>query len=249
MPRRKTIKKSALKRKTAEKRVNLGASNSYKSLFYGIATVIVLFIIGFGAIKLLINRPTPAIDNQAVSIQNLTSNSTNSLTETISISPTTVETSTPTAVVEKKMPTPLKQEDGENKKRTYVVKEGESLWDIAEDQYKDGYKWTQIAKANNIENPGTIFKGDNLVIPQEEVTPTPPPYVTSGGTIDSNSRATQPVTNKIVGSTYVVKHGDDLWDIALRAYGDGYKWVDIARFNNLANPDLIHSDNILKIPR
>jgi len=46
----------------------------------------------------------------------------------------------------------------------------------------------------------------------------------------------------------VVK-GDNLWQIALRAYGDGYQWVKIARENKLANPDLIHSGNILKIPR
>ncbi|MFI5265695.1 MAG: LysM peptidoglycan-binding domain-containing protein [Candidatus Levyibacteriota bacterium] len=56
-------------------------------------------------------------------------------------------------------------------------------------------------------------------------------------------------TQKITGKTYTVKAGDDLWNIAVRAYGDGYKWVDIARVNNLSNPNLIFSDNVLVIPR
>ncbi|PIZ97158.1 MAG: lectin, partial [Candidatus Levybacteria bacterium CG_4_10_14_0_2_um_filter_35_8] len=38
-------------------------------------------------------------------------------------------------------------------------------------------------------------------------------------------------------------------NIAVRAYGDGYRWVDIARANGLENPDLIFSGNVLKIPR
>lgn len=58
-----------------------------------------------------------------------------------------------------------------------------------------------------------------------------------------------PYTDKITGNTYIVKEDDYLWEIALRAYGDGYKWVDIARNNNLLNPDVIHKGNVLKLPR
>lgn len=43
--------------------------------------------------------------------------------------------------------------------------------------------------------------------------------------------------------------GDHLWGIAVRAYGDGYKWVEIARENNLVNPNLIHPGNVLSLPR
>jgi len=48
--------------------------------------------------------------------------------------------------------------------------------------------------------------------------------------------------------TYTVVHGDNLWDIAVAQYGDGYRWVDIASANNLANPSIIHSGNVLVIP-
>ena len=54
---------------------------------------------------------------------------------------------------------------------------------------------------------------------------------------------------KITGNSYTVISGDNLWDIAVRAYGDGYRWVDIAEANNLANPDLIHRGNVFKLPR
>lgn len=49
--------------------------------------------------------------------------------------------------------------------------------------------------------------------------------------------------------TYVVKKGDDLWSISEVMYKSGYYWVKIANANNLTNPDLIFSDNVLKIPR
>lgn len=48
---------------------------------------------------------------------------------------------------------------------------------------------------------------------------------------------------------YQVKKGDDLWRIAEKYYGSGYNWVDIARENNLSNPNIIYVDQKLTIPR
>lgn len=56
-------------------------------------------------------------------------------------------------------------------------------------------------------------------------------------------------SEKITGDKYVVESGDFLWDIAIKAYGDGNKWVDIAKANNLVNPNIIHRGNELVIPR
>jgi nucleoid-associated protein YgaU len=140
-----------------------------------------------------------------------------------------------------------------NGQSTYTVKAGDNLWKIAEAQLHDGYQWIAIAKANNLANPGDIHEGNKLVIPQNvkpiaqvnEPTATP----TQAQAQDQQQNA-QPTSNKITGSTYVVQHGDDLWDIAVRAYGDGYRWVDIARANNLLNsPNLIFSGNKLTLPR
>jgi len=42
---------------------------------------------------------------------------------------------------------------------------------------------------------------------------------------------------------------DSLWKIAEREYGDGYKWVEIARLNNIKNPDIIDKGQVLKLPQ
>ena len=133
------------------------------------------------------------------------------------------------------------KDQSQNKERAYIVKSGENLWTISENVYKDGYKWVEIAKANKLDNPGLIFKGDRLTIPEIKtaITATPPPM----------KQQNEIKTNSITENSYAIVKGDNLWDIAVRAYGDGYKWIDIAKANNLENPGLIFSDNILKIPR
>ncbi len=48
--------------------------------------------------------------------------------------------------------------------------------------------------------------------------------------------------------TYTVVRGDSLWKIAEAEYNNGYKWIEIAQANNLANPDIIHAGNVLTLP-
>lgn len=49
-----------------------------------------------------------------------------------------------------------------------VFKEGESLWLIANEVYKDPSKWRIIAEVNNIDNPRLIEPGSELTIPSLE---------------------------------------------------------------------------------
>lgn len=49
-------------------------------------------------------------------------------------------------------------------------------------------------------------------------------------------------------TSYLVVRGDNLSAVAKKFYGDGNKWVEIAKANNLAKPSVIHAGNILKIP-
>lgn len=125
--------------------------------------------------------------------------------------------------------------------KTYIVKQGDDLWHISEKFYKSGYNWVDIAKANNLSDPGAIFSGNTLIIPN----------VSPKMTTVTTTPTVQPTQNAqaITGDTYTVKSGDDLWTIAVRAYADGYQWTKIAQANNLANPNLIFSGNILRIPR
>lgn len=123
--------------------------------------------------------------------------------------------------------------------KKYTVQPGDDLWHIAEKFYQSGYNWVDIAAVNKLDNPGLLFSGQQLTIPN--VTPKVSTVETTVQTI--------PQTNAITGSSYTVQKGDSLWDIAVRAYGDGYKWTDIAKANNLENPGLIFSGNIFQIPR
>jgi len=121
--------------------------------------------------------------------------------------------------------------------KTYTVKQGDYLWAIAEKVYGSGYNWVDLASANKLENPGILYAGTKLIIPDVK-----PKMVTVQKNPVQNS-------NPITGSSYTVVKGDYLWDIAVRAYGDGYKWTEIAKANNLVNPSLIFSGNVLRLPR
>lgn len=51
---------------------------------------------------------------------------------------------------------------------SHTVVSGESLWSIAVAEYKDGYKWVEIYKANKEligTNPGIILAGQQLTLP------------------------------------------------------------------------------------
>lgn len=132
----------------------------------------------------------------------------------------------------------LNQENSiEQSVKTHTVAKGENLWVIAENYYGDGFRWVDIATENKLENASVIEEGQELTISNVETTKL---VATSDETKGSDS---------ITSATYEVTKGDSLWTIAIRAYGDGYKWVEMARENNLVNPNLIHEGNILVLPR
>lgn len=131
----------------------------------------------------------------------------------------------------------VKTAENTAKTKTYIVKSGDHLWKIAEENYGSGYNAYDIAKTNNIENPSLIFSGQKLIIPSVE-----PKLLTKGETAGAQ---TAQVTKKV--DKYVVETGDNLWNIAQSVYGDGYAWVKIAKVNNIANPDIIFKGQVLKI--
>jgi len=47
---------------------------------------------------------------------------------------------------------------------------------------------------------------------------------------------------------YTVVRGDTLWGIAKRFYGNGSRYPEIAKANNIPNPDIIHVGQVLLIP-
>lgn len=119
----------------------------------------------------------------------------------------------------------------------YKVKTNDNLWSIAEKAYGSGYNWLEIAKKNKLPNPNHIETGQKLTLPKIEK---PIGDLNGPGIQTTDKKA---ITKK----EYTVKDGDYLWDIAIRACGDGYAWIKIAEANKLNNPDLIHPGNKFKI--
>jgi nucleoid-associated protein YgaU len=113
----------------------------------------------------------------------------------------------------------------------YVVKEGETLWSIAEKQYGDGIYFVRIAEANpTMGDPQKLRPGQKLVIPKL--------------TVASGMTATRPAQPAKVLSpgqkSYKVVQGDLLWDIAVREYGDGSLYPVIVE----ANPGLVDPNHL-----
>ena len=122
--------------------------------------------------------------------------------------------------------------------KVHKVQKGENLWNIAVKYYGDGFKWVDIATENKLKNASIIEKDQELVIPNIEE------KSVKNANLDSSVKNTTINSDK-----YEVVKGDTLWSIAIRAYGDGYKWTLIAKENKLAHPGTIHPGNILILPR
>ena len=123
--------------------------------------------------------------------------------------------------------------------KTYVVQEGDDLWNIAEKYYGSGFNAYDIGLVNKLSDSSNLEVGVKLIIPQ--VTPREP---TVGEISAISSSQVTYVENK-----YVVLPGDSLSIIAQKVYGDLFAWPRIMNANNLATPDSIEAGMILIIPR
>jgi nucleoid-associated protein YgaU len=247
---------------------------SYSSLILGIIVVIAAasLLVSFART----NPKAPEISKKDISATNTTNTEititpivTDQSDSTIP-TPTVTKQQEPTptvkpTVVPTSIATPTTQPISISQGTTYTVQAGDDLWKIAEKTYNDGYQWKRIAEANNLTDPNRLTAGTKLTLPQVQAiartTVTPAPKVTATPTIvakvdnsptpslSDKNRPTGPPQEAITGSTYTVKPGDSLWDIAVRTYGNGYKWVDIARANNLQNPNIIHTGNVFALPK
>lgn len=100
--------------------------------------------------------------------------------------------------------------------QAYTVRPGDTLWSIAQ---RNGVSVQQLASANGLTDPNTIYIGQQLTIP--------------GG------QAPAPT------AIYTVQPGDTLWSIA---HNLGLKISQILNQNQLSNPDTIYPGQQLTVP-
>lgn len=116
----------------------------------------------------------------------------------------------------------------------YTIQKGDNLWDIAKSHLGSGTKWQEIYDLNQTtlgQNPDLIYPGTTIQLP--------------GASSEIASTGTTTMTN------YVVKPGDNLWDISHDTLGKGSQWGEIYRANQHIigdNPRLIHPGQELSIP-
>lgn len=155
----------------------------------------------------------------------------------------------------------------------YVVKPGDSFWEIAEKELGDGSKWQDIAKLNNLSRGTCLRPGQELQLPCFYYVIKPGDSLLSianqstrfaselaklnGCRLGSNLKIGQCVrvplglaTPKMVVegySEYIVQNGDTLTSIAKKKLGTtNYK--PIADLNQLTPPYKIYPGKKLKIP-
>ncbi len=142
---------------------------------------------------------------------------------------------------------------------TYKVVKGDDLWHISERFYNSGYNYVDIVSGNKLKNGNVIEVGMELVIPKVE------PRLTAKMKAERAAKQEKVVKEEkvekvavkaakisIEGGKYTTVKGDYLWSIAVRAYGDGYKWTAIYNANKKVvgrNPSLLYTGVELVLPR
>lgn len=113
----------------------------------------------------------------------------------------------------------------------YVVQKGDTLSKISSNFYGDTSYSDEIAVYNGLEDPDLILKGQRILLPKVE-------KLLNIYTIVDDDQA------------YVIQKGDSIYSICSRYYGDTRKstMYKLATYNNLSDPDVIRSGNILYLP-
>jgi len=122
----------------------------------------------------------------------------------------------------------------------YVVEKDDNLWKIAEKKYNSGYNWVDIAKANDLTDPGLLAVGQKLKLP-----------VVEKKVITTNEEIAGLEGKKVDTGEYIVNTGDSLSKIAMWAYGDKFAWTRIweANKDKISNPNIIYKGMKLIIPQ
>lgn len=135
---------------------------------------------------------------------------------------------------------------------TYKVVKGDDLWHISEKYYGSGYNYVDIIKENKLAKSGLIVPGQELKFPKVEaklltaVTPSPKLEIKDNVVTEKKEAGT------IDADTYTTIKGDNLWTIAVRSYGDGYKWTKIYWANRVVigkNPNILFTGLKLSLPK
>ncbi len=214
--------------------------DSYKNLIYGIITVVVLFVVLFLGLRTLSKNQSDVTDT---AVNTSTQEARTHIVE---------EGETLWSIAEKEYGDGFKWEeiaDANKITDASTIEKGTKLNIPAGDGKMSTTAMVSPSEAQPSVSPTTVVPtATPTVAPTAVVTNAVSPTVKPTVVMAKPTEAI-PAAKKIAGIKYKVIEGDYLWDIAIRAYGDGYRWVEIANNNKVANPDLIYPDQELTLKR
>jgi len=134
------------------------------------------------------------------------------------------------------------QDINHNQTETHLVVSGDTLWQIAADQFGDGLKYQHLVELNpDINNPDLIYPGQviQLEVSNENI------FTEFNGSFEENSSTAQ----------YTVKNNDSLWNISVKICENNVKmaqtnWPILYRTNQEVigdDPDLIYPGQLLTV--
>jgi len=122
----------------------------------------------------------------------------------------------------------------------YVVRQGDTLSEIAQHELGSARRWKEILAINPGLDPSSLRVGKELRIPG--AAPDRPAASDPNPSTSAQSEA------KPSNATWKVGRGESLWKIAERTLGDGKRWREIAELNPAIDPDRLELGALLKLP-
>jgi nucleoid-associated protein YgaU len=114
--------------------------------------------------------------------------------------------------------------------RTYTVKAGDTLGEIARRELGSAKRWEEIQSLNGSLDPKRLRAGMTIKLPGGQAATGNAPSTTGGV-------ATPAAQPRAGGRTYTVKSGDTLGEIAKRELGSAQRWNEIQALNPGLNPN------------
>jgi len=136
--------------------------------------------------------------------------------------------------------------------RRYVVKEGDTLWKIAQRHYGDGSLHEALANANEgrVGTNGMVYVGATILLPDKDALLGGAPVTDASASARVGRAAGTPTERSPSTRRYTVKKGDTLGEIASALLGSARRWPEIVRANEdvIDDPDNVPAGVVLKIP-